>query len=106
MSAFNYIPSESEIPALYAQDGAGSEAVVHIKLFTPFSSWTWLLTEYDPVQELAFGFAYNAAMPDCAELGYVSLRELRGLGRAVERDILFTPKPLSEAKKIYCPNAL
>ena len=107
-SAFNLIPSDSEIPTLYAQDGA-EDATVHVKLFTPYSGFTWLLTEYCPEENLAFGFAYNASMPDCAELGYVSLEELSSLRSAfgtpgVERDILFDPMPLSEAKATYCPH--
>jgi hypothetical protein len=98
------ILATSKIPALYAQEGV-KDPIVHVKLFS--SGWTWLLIEYDPVEDLAFGFAYNCQMPDCAELGYISLAELKSLKwhgiPAVERDAHFDPKPLSEAKRAECP---
>ena len=104
----NLIPPGVQIPPLYEQDGV-EDPTVFLKLFTPSSSWTWLLTEYDPSNRLAFGFAYDASFPQGAELGYVSVAELESvtlLGRpAVERDLWFKPKPLSEAKKLECPRA-
>jgi len=36
------------LPALYAQDHLGEQAVVYVKFFTPDSNWTWYATEYDP----------------------------------------------------------
>lgn len=95
-----------KIPALGAQEQV-RDPIVHVKLFTPMSGWTWLLTEYDPEEDLAFGFAYNSQHADGAELGYVSLAELKELRvrgiPAVERDIHFTAKPLSQAKQAECP---
>jgi len=40
------LPQEirKKLPPLYSQDGKGGEAVVHLRLFTPDSSWTWLIT--------------------------------------------------------------
>ena len=96
----------SKIPALYAQDGV-KDPMVHIKFFSPFGAWTWLLTEYSPEEDRAFGFCYNGNDPQGAELGYVSVAELRGMRKygvpAIERDIHFVPKKLSEAKRIECP---
>lgn len=96
----------SKIPALYSQESV-KDPLVHVKLFTPYGGWVWLLTEYDPEEKLAFGFCYNSLHPDGAELGYVSLEELESLrvfGKmpAVERDICHKPMKLSEAKKAYC----
>jgi hypothetical protein len=59
-----------------------------VKLFTPDAQCTWLLTELDPDDGLAFGLCdLGLGGP---ELGFVSLAELatvRGqLGLAVERD--------------------
>jgi hypothetical protein len=112
MATQTLIPKSSKIPALYAQDGKGDKARVHIKLFTPCGGWTWLLTEYDPKDGVAFGYAYNSQDPDCAELGYISVTELAALKNRqlggipmVERDIHFQPKTLVEAKRIECPNA-
>jgi hypothetical protein len=62
-----------------------------VKLFTPDAQCTWLLTELDPDDGLAFGLC-DLGMGE-PELGYVSLAELstvRGkLGLPVERDLHF-----------------
>jgi hypothetical protein len=70
-----------------------------VKLFTPVSNATWLLTEIDPEDpDRAFGLCDLGL--GCPELGYVSLSELasvRGrLGPLVERDLYFeADRPLS-----------
>lgn len=99
------IVSKSGLPALYSQEEV-SDPIVHVKLFTPYSGWTWLLTECSGLR--AFGFAYDGNNPDGAELGYIDVAELQGLRtrqgwQMVERDAHFRPKPLSEAKAIECP---
>ena len=62
-----------------------------VKLFTPDAQCTWLLTELDPDDGLAFGLC-DLGMGE-PELGYVSMLELaavRGeLGLPVERDLHF-----------------
>ena len=109
---YKWILDDCQIPALYSQDGkSAEEAVVHVKLFMPYHNWTWLLLEYDPEEELAFGFSYDAAFPQGAELGYISFKELQQVSNMsfatkVCRDILFEPTSLAEAKKSYCPHAL
>jgi hypothetical protein len=86
------------IPPLYATERE-KEPVAHIKLFTPDSSWTWYITEYDPKERLAFGLACGHE----EELGYFSIDEMekaRGpLGLAVERDLHWKPKPLSQVQR-------
>lgn len=99
-----------KIPALYSQETV-KDPTVHVKLFTPYSGWTWLLTEYDPETQTGFGFAYNSRDPQGAELGYIDVAELQGMRnrlglQMVERDIHFSPKPLSEAKKAECFKAV
>ena len=69
-----------------------------VKLFTPDAQCTWLLTELDPDDGLAFGLC-DLGMGE-PELGYVSLAELatvRGkLGLPIERDLHFeTDKTIS-----------
>ena len=90
---------ERKLPPLYAQDGLGMDAIAHLKLFTPDSSWTWYATEYDPAERRCFGWADNGA--GGGELGYFGLDELeqvRGkFGLPVERDRYFLPMPLSQA---------
>ena len=92
------------LPPLYAQDGKGGKAVAYLKLFTPDSSWTWLITEGSAItdeqgNELDFQF-FGLVEGHCKELGYVMLSELesvRGpLGLPIERDLWWKPKTLEE----------
>ncbi len=91
-----------DIPALYATDGS-ADPVVYCKLFTPDSSWTWFVVEYSPVApdgtpRLCFGLVEGLD----TELGYFNLDELervRGkLGLRIERDLYFSPRPLSDVQ--------
>jgi len=49
---------------------------------------------------LLFGFCVSPLGPDCDELGYASLRQLKNvrgpLGLGIERDLYFKPTPLSQ----------
>lgn len=95
------ITKSANLPALYSTEN-DRDPMVRIKLFTPWGGWTWFLTEYDEAEKLAFGYAYNAQDPDGAELGYIRVAELESVkgpfGLRIERDIHFTPMPLSQAK--------
>ena len=93
-----------KLPQLYGQDGKGSNAVVYLKLFTPDSSWTWLITEGSAVtdeqgNEIDFQF-FGLVEGHCKELGYVMLSELESvngpMGLPIERDLWWKPKPLGE----------
>ena len=79
------------LPPLYAQEG--SKAIVHVKFFTPDSSWTWYVTQFDG-EYIFFGLVDGFEK----ELGYFSLSELQSvrgpLGLPIERDLYWTPKPL------------
>jgi hypothetical protein len=100
-NALNLMPAwlQKRIPRLYAQDGKGLDATVYVKWFG--GPATWLITEYDPVERIAFGWCdLGLGFP---ELGYVSLTEVEELRvgilrQRIERDLWFTPRPLSEAK--------
>ena len=92
------------LPPLYSQDGKGGKAVVHVKYFTPSSSWTWYATEGEPVldesgKEVDFKF-FGLVDGHEKELGYFVLSELeevRGpMGLPIERDLHFKPKTLEE----------
>jgi hypothetical protein len=84
-----------QIPSLYATENV-SDPVAHVKFFTPDSSWTWFLTEFDPKQRLCFGLVLGLER----ELGYFGLDELeevRGpLGLPIERDLHWPARPLSQ----------
>jgi len=92
-------------PALYAQDGKGDEAMVHVKLFDPCGSWTCYITEFsetapDGCKNLAFGLVTGVGEP---ELGYVDLEEIanvRGrMGIGIEIDMHFKPTPLGKIRE-------
>jgi len=36
-----------KLPRLYAQENLGTDAIVHVKFFTPDSNWTFYATEFD-----------------------------------------------------------
>jgi hypothetical protein len=96
--AYDYIPAWMEIPKLYSAENTDDPLAV-IKLFTPDSSWTWFLIEYDPDEELAFGLAVGFE----TELGYISIAELREakgpLGLKIERDLWWRPRPITQVKE-------
>ena len=78
--------------AAVAARGENHDPKPVVKLFTPVSNATWLLTELDLVDpDLAFGLCDLGL--GCPELGYVRISELesvRGrLGPLVERDLHF-----------------
>lgn len=87
---------EKKLPKLRSQDGKGKEALAHVKLFTPWTHWTWYITEYDPETKECFGLVEG----DENELGYFSLEELASItgpmGLKIERDLYFESTPLSQ----------
>jgi hypothetical protein len=87
-----------KLPALHANEGQGEEAIAHLKLFTPWTNWTWYASEYDPRVQIFFGVIVG----DERELGYFSLDELQAIkgpaGLKIERDLFWTPRPLKECR--------
>jgi len=80
-----------KLPKLYeTEEQEIQDKMIYAKLFTPWTSWTWYVIEFDGVNQ-CFGFVKG----DEGELGYFSLRELAKLegplGLKVERDKFFTP---------------
>jgi hypothetical protein len=122
--------NKKALPALYSQE-ENKDPMVPLKFFTPTSSFTWFVTEGEPInfrctkckgmQErnedgtciecghteleqvgdnwLFFGKVISHLCPD-GELGYTTLDQLREItgpmGLGVERDMYWSPKPLSE----------
>jgi hypothetical protein len=91
---FDLLPNGGrDVPKLYAQERAGEDAIVHLKWFLPGTGWSWYITEYDPVEEVAFGYVVSGLDPAYNELGYVSAREVMelrvGPGIRAERDLYF-----------------
>ena len=87
----------SNIPPLYSNEKKKNPKV-WTKFFTPWSNWTWYVTEFDG-KDTFFGLVEGLEV----ELGYFSLSKLKSIkgpyGLNIERDIHFTPKSLSEVRK-------
>ena len=88
---------KKSIPPIYAQDG-NENPTVHAKFFTPWSHWTWYVTEFDG-EDQCFGLVSGHE----DELGYFSLNELENLkgpfGLKVERDLYFKPTDLKSIQQ-------
>jgi hypothetical protein len=80
------------LPALYSTE-ADRDPVAQAKFFTPWSNWTWYVTEFDG-EDTFFGLVDGLER----ELGYFSLSELESIlgpaGLGIERDLHFKPTPL------------
>ncbi|OGD90997.1 MAG: hypothetical protein A3C27_00610 [Candidatus Levybacteria bacterium RIFCSPHIGHO2_02_FULL_39_36] len=88
----------SELPKLYATEN-DADPIVRCKFFLPGTKWTWYVLEYDG-EDNFFGYVVGSE----SELGYFSLKELKGargaFGLPIERDLYFKPQPLSSVKKL------
>ena len=90
------------IPALYANQNVRDydSVVAHAKLFSPYSNWTWYITEWQAETGLCFGLVEGFE----TELGYFDLTELAevavfGSVPAVERDLYWKPTTLGEVRR-------
>ena len=92
-----------KLPKLYSQENE-EDPVVHLKMFTPDSGWTWFILEGDEQEDGDYLFFCKVISPlePEGELGYVTLnqlKEVRGpMGLKIERDIYYKAKPLSQCK--------
>lgn len=90
------------IPALYANESVKDydSVLAHAKLFSPYSNWTWYVTEWDAETGTCFGLVERFD----TELGYFDLTELAevtvfGTIPAVERDLYWKPTTLGEIRR-------
>ncbi len=90
------------IPAIYANEKVADYDTVlaRAKLFSPYSNWTWYITEMDAETGHCFGLVEGFER----ELGYFDLTELAettvfGDVPAVERDLYWQPRTLGEIKR-------
>ena len=89
------------IPALGASDSVENldDVLAPAKLFSPYSNWTWYVTEWDPETGTCFGLVEGFE----TEFGYFDLTELAeltafGCVPVVERDLYWEPKTLGEIR--------
>ena len=86
----------NKLPKLGETDGQ-TDPIVHVKFFCPWNHWTWYAYEFDG-KDIFLGFVKG----DFDELGTFSLSELESIkgpmGLTIERDLYFTPKPVSQCK--------
>lgn len=79
-------------------EGAG-EHVLAVKLFTPWSNWSWYAVEGGTEDGDFVMFGYVVGQSD--EWGYFSLVELESIrgpaGLRIERDLSWTPRKFDEA---------
>jgi len=90
------------IPAFYTTESTPlKEKVIHAHFF--LGGCDWYATEYDPKDELFFGFAILNNDLEMAEWGYFSLKELADLKVSfleVDRDLHWTPTQAKNIQKI------
>ena len=73
---------------MIVQEQSPEQKKVPLKLFSPYSNWTWYAIEFDPIEGIFFGLVHGMEK----EMGYFSLEELENtcLGSsnlpAIERD--------------------
>ena len=92
----------AKLPALYSQEHVEDPLVV-LHYFNPSGQGDWYITEGDPADPDDFMFFGLCDLGE-PELGYVALSELEGVrcppfGLGIERDLHWTPKPLSAIRK-------
>ena len=87
----------SQIPPLYSQE-KNPDATIHLKLFCPWSNWTWLASEGSEQEGDFLFFGYVIGHEE--EWGYFLLSELESVrgpdGLTIERDLHFNPEPFSK----------
>lgn len=85
-----------QLPPIGEQDQA-EDPIVYARFFCPWNHWTWYAYEFDG-KDIFFGFVKG----DFDEYGTFSLSEMESvegpMGLGIERDIHFTPKPLSQCR--------
>jgi hypothetical protein len=92
----------SKMPALYSTDAIPlKEKVIHMHFF--IGGCDWYVAEYDPEEQIFFGFAILNGDLEMAEWGNVSFKELCELKfkfLEVDRDLHWKPTKAKEIDKI------
>lgn len=79
------------IPDLYETESKGiKNKVLLIRFYAEFTNWSWYVVEYDPENNIAFGYVEGFEK----EWGYFSIEEL--MENNVKRDEKFEPMRFGE----------
>ncbi|HEY5529993.1 MAG TPA: DUF2958 domain-containing protein [Thermoleophilia bacterium] len=93
---------EKQLPQLRSQEPV-DDPMVRAHFFDPTGPANWYITEGSPEGDDFVMFGLCDMGLGFPELGYASMNELQSvktrLGLGVERDLYWTPKPLSEIKR-------
>ena len=73
------------LPPLYSQEERGDEAIAQVKFFTPWTSWTWYASEYDPVERLCFGVVVGHARAGPHSVRVLTATRSRGTAASYPR---------------------
>ncbi len=91
-----------KLPALGSNENVedSDDVVAHVKLFSPYTGWTWHVTEWEAETGLCFGLVEGFE----TEWGYFGLAELAeakvfGGVPAIERDLYWEPKTIGEIRR-------
>ena len=91
----------ARLPALGSQEEV-ADPVARVKFFGPDTGWTWYATEGEPQGDDFLFYGYVRGVGD--EWGYFTLSEIQSirgaLGLPVERDLYFSPRPISEVAAV------
>lgn len=80
------------------------DPICKVKFFNPTGAGTWFAIEYDPDTKIAYGYVsiFGDWNDELGDFSIGELEEFKGqFGLGIERDIHFTPTPLSQIKKEY-----
>ncbi len=102
--AFDLMPAavRAVIPRIYKQDGRGEKAIAFLKWFTPGSSSTWYVTEFDGDDDgQCFGLVVDQHGAEWQYIDFPTVRDLRygpNDWLRIERDLHFTPTTIAECR--------
>jgi len=86
-----------QLPGLGETDNQ-ADPIAIVKFFNPTGIGTWWACEFDPESRIFFGKA-DLGFPELGSFSLDELRSYKGLMKlGIERDVNFTPKPLSQCK--------
>jgi hypothetical protein len=102
--AYQYLREDDDMPS-YRQIASEDDPLCQIKLFQPFSRWTFYVaaaTQYEGIDgPVVTGYCVSALGSDCDEFGDESLTEIarvRVHGLPPERDLHYPPTRLSDVQ--------